>query len=66
MIEAVLSPSGEPVLGLYLHVAYMVVMSTFTAQLGHGEITPNVIGILALVARKPGTNQAKLARLIGL
>lgn len=66
MIEAVLSPSGEPVLGLYLHVAYMVVMSTFTAQLGHGEITPNVIGILALVAREPGTNQAKLARLIGL
>ena len=66
MIEAELSPSGEPVLGLYLHVAYMAVMSTFTAQLGRGEITPNVIGVLALLAREPGTSQAKLARLIGL
>ena len=66
MIETELSPSGEPVLGLYLHVAYMFVMSTFTSQLGHGEISPNVIGILALIAREPGTNQAGLARLVGL
>jgi DNA-binding MarR family transcriptional regulator len=66
MIEAELSPTGEPVVGLYLHVAYMCVMSTFAAQIGHGEITPNLIGVLALLNRHPGTNQAELARIIGL
>jgi DNA-binding MarR family transcriptional regulator len=66
MIEAELSPSGEPVLGLYLHVAYMAVMATFAGQVGQGDITPNLIGVLALVARAPGTNQAELARLTGL
>ena len=66
MIEAELSPTGEPVIGLYLHVAYMCVMSTFAAQIGHGEITPNLIGVLALLNRHPGTNQAELARIIGL
>jgi len=44
----------------------MYVMSTFDEQIGHGEITPNLIGVLALVNRQPGTNQAELARLIGL
>lgn len=66
MIEAELSPTGEPVVGLYLHVAYMCVMSTFAARIGHGEITPNLIGVLALLNRHPGTNQAELARIIGL
>jgi len=66
MIEAELSPTGEPVVGLYLHVAYMFVMSTFAAQIGHSEITPNLIGVLALLNRHPGTNQAELARIIGL
>jgi DNA-binding MarR family transcriptional regulator len=66
MIEEQLSPGGEPVLGLYLHVAYMAVIATFAGQVGQGEITPNLIGVLALVARAPGTNQAELARLIGL
>ena len=66
MIEEQLSPGGEPVLGLYLHVAYMAVIATFAGQVGQGEITPNLIGVLAVVARAPGTNQAELARLIGL
>ena len=66
MIEAELNPAGEPVIGLFLHVAYMCVTSTFDAQIGQGEITPNLIGVLALVNRQPGTNQAELARLIGL
>jgi DNA-binding MarR family transcriptional regulator len=66
MIEAELSPSGEPVLGLYLHVAYMTVIASFAGQVGQGDITPNLIGVLALVARAPGTNQAELARVVGL
>jgi DNA-binding MarR family transcriptional regulator len=66
MIEAELDPTGRPVLGLYLHVAYMRVIATFASGVGQGEITPNLIGVLALVHRQPGMNQAELARLIGV
>jgi DNA-binding MarR family transcriptional regulator len=66
MIEAELSPTQEPVLGLYLHVAYMSVMAGFGRQVGRGDITPNLIGVLALLHQRPGMSQAELARLIGL
>jgi DNA-binding MarR family transcriptional regulator len=66
MIEAQLSPQGEPVLGLYLHVAYLTVMSSFGRTVGRGEVTPAVIGVIAMLAESPGISQAKLARLLGL
>jgi DNA-binding MarR family transcriptional regulator len=65
-VESQLSPSGEPVLGLYLHVAYMMVMGTFAQMVGQREISPSVIGIVAHLAHQPGMTQAELARLIGL
>ena len=66
MIEAQLSPQGEPVLGLYLHIAYLTVMSSFGQKVGRGEVTPAIIGVIAMLAEFPGISQAKLARLIGL
>ena len=66
VIEAQLSPDGEPVLGLYLHVAYHRVMASFGRKVGHGEITPAVIGVVAILAESPGISQAMLARRIGL
>ena len=66
MIEAQLSPRGEPVLGLYLHVAYVTVMASFGSRVGHGEVTPAVIGVIAMLAQHPGISQAELARLMGL
>jgi len=66
MIEAQLSPSGEPVLGLYLHVAYHSVMATFGKIVGRGSVTPAIIGAVTLIAEHPGISQAELARLIGL
>lgn len=66
VIEAQLSPQGEPVLGLYLHIAYHRVMSTFTRKVGHGQVTPAIIGVLTMLAEHPGSSQARLARLIGL
>ncbi len=66
VIEAQLSPDGEPVLGLYLHVAYLTVMSSFGRKVGHGQVTPAIIGVIAMLAERPGINQAELARLIGL
>ena len=60
-----MSEPDAPVLGLYLHVAYHCFMASFT-DVGRGEITPNLIGVLALLATHPGMSQAEMARLIGL
>lgn len=65
VIEAQLSPDGEPVLGLYLHIAYHRVMSTFGRRVGHGQVTPAIIGVIAMLAERPGISQARLARLMG-
>jgi DNA-binding MarR family transcriptional regulator len=66
VIDAQLSPQGEPVLGLYLHIAYHKVMSTFSRKVGHGHVTPAIIGVITMLAEYPGISQARLARLIGL
>lgn len=66
MIEAQLSPGGDPVLGLHLHIAYHRVMSTFGRKVGRGQVTPAIIGVIAMLAEHPGVSQARLARLIGL
>jgi DNA-binding MarR family transcriptional regulator len=66
LIETALSPSGEPVLGLHLHVAHMALMSSFEKQLGLHEVTPNWVGILALLEHHPGISQIALAKLIRL
>jgi DNA-binding MarR family transcriptional regulator len=66
MIETQLSPGGQPVLGLYLHVAYHRVMASFGRKVGHGEVTPAIIGVVAMLAECPGISQAMLARRIGL
>ena len=66
IIEAQLSPDGEPVLGLYLHVAYLTVMSSFRRKVGHDQVTPAIIGVLAMLAERPGISQAELARRLGL
>ena len=66
MIEAQLSPGGAPVLGLYLHIAYHRVMASFGRLVGRGDVTPAIIGVVAMLAECPGISQAKLARLMGL
>lgn len=66
LIESQLASSSEPVLGLYLHVAYMTFMSTYEERVGRGEVSPAVIGVLALLAQHPGMSQADLARLSGI
>ena len=66
LIESQLATSSEPVLGLYLHVAYMTFMSTYEERVGRGEVSPAIIGVLALLAQRPGMSQADLARLSGI
>ena len=66
LIESQLTAGPEPVLGVYLHVAYMTFMSTYEEAVGRGEITPNMIGVLSLLAQRSGMSQAELARLFGM
>jgi len=66
LIESKLLNGPEPVLGLYLHVAYIAFMSTYEEGIGRGEITPNVIGVLSLLSQRPGMSQSELARLFRL
>lgn len=66
IIEGQLSPQGDPVLGLYLHIAYHRVMSTFGRKVGQGDVTPAIIGVIAMLAEHPGVSQAELARFMGL
>jgi DNA-binding MarR family transcriptional regulator len=66
LIESQLSPGGTPVLGLYLHVAYHRVMATFGRRIGHGQVTPAIIGVIAMLAESPGISQAMLARRMNL
>ena len=54
VIEAQLSPDGEPVVGLYLHIAYHRVMSSFERMVGRRQVTPAVIGVLSMLAGHPG------------
>jgi DNA-binding MarR family transcriptional regulator len=41
-------------------------MSTYEEAAGRGEITPNMIGVLSLLAQRSGMSQAELARLFGM
>jgi DNA-binding MarR family transcriptional regulator len=65
-IEGQLSPQGEPVIGLYLHVANLAFNSSFVRLVGRGEVTPAIIGVITMLAERPGISQAELARLLRL
>lgn len=65
-IEAQLSPQGDPVIGLYLHVANMAFNSSFGRLVGRGEVTPAMIGVVTMLAERPDISQAELARLLRL
>ena len=66
IIEAQLSPQGDPVIGLYLHVANLAFNSSFGRLVGRGEVTPAMIGVITMLAERPGISQAELARLLRL
>lgn len=66
LIESSLSPSGAAVLGLHLHVAHKQLLHSFTQKLGKHEITPNSVGVLALIECYPGVSQIELAKLLRL
>jgi DNA-binding MarR family transcriptional regulator len=66
MIESVLSPSGAPIVGLFLHFTYVKLLKSIARGTPFEEIAPAFIGIPALLSLHPGLSQAELADLMGI
>jgi DNA-binding MarR family transcriptional regulator len=65
-IERVISPSGEPVIGLYLFMAYGRLLRSMGRGTRFAAINPVAIGVPALLKAHPGVSQTELADLMGV
>jgi len=65
VIESVLSPSGAPVLGLYLHTVHILLINSVTRDPRFRHIMPHLMGTPAILARFPGLSQIELAAFLG-
>lgn len=66
LIEHVISPSGKPVIGLYLFMAYGRLVRSMSVGDGFDAIKPASIGVPSLVCAHPGLSQTELADLMGV
>lgn len=60
LLERALSPSGEPVLGLYIHTAEQVLLHTLRSRRAYQAIVPHLIGTPAILSVRPGISQTEL------
>ena len=65
VIESILSPSGEPVLGLFLHTVHILLMNSVSRDPRFRHIMPHLMGTPALLAKFPGLSQIELGALLG-
>lgn len=65
-IERAISPSGEPVIGLYLFIAYGRLLRSMGRGTPFAAINPVAIGVPALLKSHPGLSQTELADLMGV
>ncbi len=66
LIEAALSPGGDPVIGLYLFTAYGRLVRSMGRGTRFAAINPASIGVPALLRAHPGLSQTQLAELLGV
>jgi DNA-binding MarR family transcriptional regulator len=66
VIEKTISPDGDPVIGLYLFMAYGRLMRTMDRNSPFAVINPVAIGIPALLKAHPGLSQTELADMMGV
>jgi DNA-binding MarR family transcriptional regulator len=64
-IESVLSKSGKPVLGLYLHTVHILLLRSLVRNPRFRSIMPHLIGTPAILSKQPGLSQIELAALLG-
>lgn len=65
-IERAISPSGDPVIGLYLFMAYGRLLRSMGRGTPFAAINPVAIGVPALLKSHPGLSQTELADLMGV
>lgn len=65
-IERAISPSGAPVIGLYLFMAYGRLVRSMGRGTPFAAINPVAIGVPALLKFHPGLSQTELADLMGV
>lgn len=65
-IERAISPSGAPVIGLYLFMAYGRLLRSMARGSRFAAIKPMSIGVPALLKSHPGLSQTELADLMGV
>ena len=65
LIQSVLSPSGAPVLGLYIHTAAGYLSRSIAATKGFKRVQPHLLGTPAILSVRPGISQTELARYLG-
>lgn len=65
VIASVLSPSGEPVLGLYVYAAADMFLRTIKQNREYRAIEAHLLGTPAVLSVYPGISQTELARLLG-
>ncbi len=65
-IERAISPSGAPVIGLYLFMAYGRLLRSMGRGTPFAAINPVAIGVQALLKSHPGLSQTELADLMGV
>lgn len=66
LIERAISPSGAPVIGLHLFMAYGRLARSMAPGSRFSGIKPGSIGIPALLQAHPGLSQTELADLMGV
>lgn len=66
VIEGAISPRGQPVIGLYLFMAYGRLIRSMGRGTRFAAINPVAIGVPALLKVFPGLSQTELADLLGV
>lgn len=66
LIETAISPSGRPVIGLFLFMAYGRLWRSMRRGSPFAAISPVAIGVPALLKAHPGLSQTELADLMGV
>jgi DNA-binding MarR family transcriptional regulator len=66
VIENAISPDGQPVVGLYLFMAYGRLIRSMGRGTRFSAINPQAIGVPALLKQFPGLSQTELADLLGI
>lgn len=65
IINAVLNPNAEPILGLYVYAAADRILRSLRQDAEYRPIMAHIIGTPAVLSAQPGINQSELAQLLG-